>query len=109
MAYDEGLAQRIRELIGNHPAIAEKKMFGGVGFIIRGHLACGVNGHDLIVRVGPDEHATALAHPHTRPFDVTGRAMKGWVMVSSRGVQTDTDLKNWVDQALSFVLELPAK
>ncbi len=109
MAYDERLAQRIRELIDNHPAIVEKNMFGGIAFIIRGHMACGVNSHDLIVRVGPDEHAAALAQPHTRPFNMTGRAMRGWVMVSPQGCQTDADLKKWVNQALAFVLELPAK
>jgi hypothetical protein len=73
MAYDEGLAQRVREEMSELPGYVEKKMFGGVGFMLRGNMACGVNGTDLIVRVGPERCESTLAAPHTRPFDVTGR------------------------------------
>ncbi len=109
MAYDEGLTQRIRELIGSHPAVAEKKMFGGVGFIARGNMACGVTGDDLIVRVGAENYQDALTQPHTRPFDMTGRPMTGWVMVGPDGYADDADLEQWISRGLQFALTLPAK
>lgn len=109
MAYDEGLTQRIRELIGSHPAVKEKKMFGGVGFIARGNMACGVTDDDLIVRVGADSYQEALTKPHARPFDMTGRPMSGWIMVGPEGYADNVDLEQWVNQGLNFALTLPAK
>ncbi len=109
MAYDEGLAQRIREQMGNLPGCVEKKMFGGVGFMLHGNMACGVNGSDLIVRVGPEGYEAVLAEPHTKPFDMTGRPMKGWVVVEARGAETDGDLHGWVQRGVEFALSLPAK
>jgi len=109
MAYDEGLIQRIRELIGSHPTVKEKKMFGGVGFIARGNMACGVTGEDLIVRVGVENYQESLTKPHARPFDMTGRPMSGWIMVSPEGYADDADLERWVNQGLEFALTLPAK
>jgi TfoX/Sxy family transcriptional regulator of competence genes len=109
MAYDEGLAQRIREAMEEYPGLVEKKMFGGVGFMLQGNMACGVNKEDLIVRVGPDHHEEAHAQPHTRPFDMTGRAMKGWVVVVANGYESDSDLKGWVQKGVDFALSLPAK
>ena len=109
MAHDEGLAQRIREALGELPGLVEKKMFGGVGFMVQGNMACGVNKDDLIVRVGAEQYAEALAKPHTRPFDMTGRPMKGWVMVASDGYESDDALKNWVQQGVDFALSLPPK
>lgn len=109
MACDEGLAQRIRDVLADLPGLVEKKMFGGVGFMVRGNMACGVNGADLIVRVGPERYENALAIPHTRPFDFTGRPMKGWVMVSPEGYEADSALESWVQQGVDFARSLPAK
>jgi TfoX/Sxy family transcriptional regulator of competence genes len=109
MAYDEGLAERIRDQLLNHSGIVEKKMFGGVGFILNGNMACGVNKEDLIVRVGPNNYEASVTRPHTRPFDFTGRPMKGWVMVSAEGYETDDALVAWVNQGVEFALSLPPK
>jgi TfoX/Sxy family transcriptional regulator of competence genes len=109
MAYDEGLGQRIREVLDEQPNLVEKKMFGGVGFMVQGNMACGVHKDMLIVRVGPDAYEETMQYPHTRPFDMTGRAMKGWVMVEPGGFESDEDLKDWVKQGLNFALTLPPK
>ena len=109
MAYDEGLAQRIREEMGGLPGYTEKKMFGGVGYMLQGNMACGVNGPDLIVRVGPERYEKALAEPNTRVFDMTGRPMKGWVVISPQGCEEDKDLKAWVKQGVEYALTLPSK
>ncbi len=109
MAYDEGLAHRIRELLVDQPGLVEKKMFGGIGFMLHGNMACGVNKEDLIVRVGPEQYETALTGPHVKPFDLTGRPMKGWVMVEPDGYESDEALKAWVQQGLDFALSLPPK
>ena len=109
MAYDEGVAQRIREVLEDEPGLVEKKMFGGVGYILRGNMACGVNEQNLIVRVGPASYDEALRQPHTRVFDITGRPMKGWVMVASDGYASDSDMVRWVQQGVDFALSLPPK
>ena len=109
MAYDKGLAQRITETLDDQDNVVEKKMFGGVGYMLRGNMACGVLGEDLIVRVGPEEGEAALAEPHTRVFDITGRAMRGWVMVGPEGHARQADLKAWLDRGLAFALSLPPK
>jgi TfoX/Sxy family transcriptional regulator of competence genes len=109
MAYDEGLAQRIEEVLTGQPEFVAKKMFGGVSYMLRGNMACGVNQDNLIVRVGPDNYETALAQDHTAPFDMTGRPMKGWVVVLPEGYQEDRDLEGWVQQGVDFALSLPAK
>ena len=84
-------------------------MFGGVGFMIRGNMACGVHGDRLIVRVGKEEHDAAMAKPYTLPFDITGRAMRGWVMVSEEGLAEDVDLEAWIRQGIEFARSLPPK
>lgn len=109
MAYDEGLVQRMREALAAIPDIDEKKMFGGIGFLLNGNMACGVNKDDLIVRVGPDAYETALAEPYTKDFDMTGRPMKGWVVVRPAGYATDEMLKGWVQRGVDFALSLPPK
>jgi TfoX/Sxy family transcriptional regulator of competence genes len=109
MAYDEGLAQRVRETLNEPPGLVEKKMFGGVGYMLHGNMACGVYKDKLIVRVGPEGHAGAMSRPHTAPFDITGRAMKGWVMVEAAGYESDDDLKEWVQLGVDFALTLPSK
>jgi TfoX/Sxy family transcriptional regulator of competence genes len=109
MAYDEGLAQRIREVLDERPGLVEKKMFGGIAFMLQGNMACGVVGDELMVRVGPEQHQETLARPYTRPFDFTGRPMQGWVVVTPDGVESDESLRDWVQQGVEFALSLPAK
>ena len=109
MACDEFLVTRIRALLGPLPDLVEKKMFGGVGFLVSGNMACGVHKNDLIVRVGVAKYTEALSRPYTRPFDMTGRPMAGWVMVEPEGCATESNLKIWVEQGLAFARSLPAK
>jgi TfoX/Sxy family transcriptional regulator of competence genes len=109
MAHDELLAIRISAALGPLSGVEEKKMFGGVGFLVNGNMACGVHKNNMIVRVGPEKHAWALAQPHTRPFDMTGRPMSGWVEVEPPGCATESALKAWVDLGLAFALSLPGK
>jgi hypothetical protein len=114
VAYDEGLAERVGNALRENPTlrgvgVVEKRMFGGVGYMVQGNMACGVNGEDVIVRVGPDAYAAALAAPHTRPFDMTGRPMKGWVVVTPDGYARDEDLAAWVARGVAFALTLPPK
>lgn len=109
MAYDEGLATRVRELIGDHPGVAEKRMFGGLAFLLNGNMACGVRGDDLIVRLAADASDEALAERATRPFDLTGRPMKGWILVAATGHAEDDDLRCWVDRGVAYARTLPPK
>lgn len=109
MAYDEGLAERIREQLGADPDIAEKRMFGGIAFLYRGNMAVGVTGDDLMVRVGPDATDAALARPGARLFDMTGRPMRGWVVVAGSAVAEDDVLGEWIDEGRAFVAGLPPK
>jgi hypothetical protein len=109
MAYDEGLAQRVRELLEEKTGFVEKKMFGGICFLLRGNMACGIINEDLIVRVGSDRYEVSLKLPHTRKFDITGRPMKGWVMVSWEGYEKDEDLFKWIQQGVHYALSLPSK
>jgi TfoX/Sxy family transcriptional regulator of competence genes len=109
MAYDEALAQRIREVLEGSAGLIEKKMFGGVGFMIQGNMACGVNKEDLIVRVGPDGYEQALNQAHTRVFDMTGRPMKGWITVSAEGYEDQRELTEWVNKGVDFARSLPPK
>jgi len=109
MAYNESLAGRIRLQIEDHPGFTQKKMFGGIGFMLGGNMACGVNKENLIVRVGTENYEDALAKPHTSVFDFTGRPMTGWVTVAPEGYETDDDLKTWVDLGVKFSQSLPPK
>jgi hypothetical protein len=109
MAYDENLARRMRAELGPMPGLVEKKMFGGVGFLVRGNMACGIHGDNLIARVGPERYEEALARPHTRVFDMTGRPMSGWVEVTPVGVAGNDDLRAWVQEAVEYALSLPEK
>ena len=108
MAYDEQLASRIRAILGDDPGIDERKMFGGLAFLLDGNMFVGIT-QDLMVRVGPDAWADALARLHTREMDFTGRSMKGYVYVSPEGIAEDDDLAAWIDRALDFVGTLPPK
>jgi TfoX/Sxy family transcriptional regulator of competence genes len=110
MAYDEELAERVRALTVDWPQVAEKKMFGGLGFLIHGNMACGVNGGELIVRLSPEATEAALAEPGTRIFDLSGgRPMKGWVLVGPAGYRLDKDLRRWVELGAEYARSLPAK
>jgi hypothetical protein len=109
MAYDESLAKRVQDVLVGQPGLEAKKMFGGVGYVLLGNMACGVHGDKLIVRVGKERYEHAIQLPHTVPFDITGRPMKGWVMVVREGYETDADLKEWVQQGVDFALTLPPK
>ncbi len=109
MAYNENLARRIRKTLGDPPCLQEKKMFGGVGFLLFGNMACGVHGDDLIVRVGPDGYVEALRRPHTKVFDMTGRPMSGWLVVETEGYQSDGDLNRWVQREVAYARSLPTK
>lgn len=109
MPYDTILATRIMAIIGPLPNLVEKKMFGGVGFLVNGNMACGVHKDEMIIRVGPQASEQALSRPHTRIFDMTGHPMVGWVMVAPEGIRTESQLKYWVDLGLSFTATLPPK
>jgi len=109
MAYDEGLVQRVREMMGQRPGYVEKHMFGGVGFMLHGNMACGVIEEDLIVRVGPEGYEGALAEPHVRPFDMTGRPMMGWVVVGAKGYEADADLEAWIEEGARYASSLTPK
>jgi|SRR5262245_3299462 len=109
MAFDERLAERIRGALGRRKGIAEKKMFGGIAFLLNGNMCVGVHGSELIVRLAPEDTDGALAKPHTRIFDLTGRPMKGWILVEPAGVKTDANLGKWVETAAKFAGALPKK
>lgn len=109
MAYDEELAERIRRALADKHSVVEKRMFGGIAFMLRGNMCCGIVRGDLMVRVGPERHEEALAQPHARPMDFTGRPMRGMVYVTPEGCRTDEALKRWVEQGLNFAATLPPK
>jgi hypothetical protein len=109
MGYDEGLVQRIEEALPAEVQLQQKKMFGGLGFLDRGHLVIGTSSDHLMVRVGKAGYEEALTRPGARVFDMTGRPMAGWVMVEPNGYESDADLSRWITDALAFVATLPAK
>jgi hypothetical protein len=109
MAFDEKLAGRIRKHLGKRRGVTEKKMFGGIAFLLNGNMCCGVHKDDLIVRLDPEQTEKALAERHTRVFDLSGRPMKGWLLVAGEGVGTDAALGKWIDVAASYAGSLPAK
>lgn len=109
MAYDEGLAERIRHYLGEEPGVTEKRMFGGIAFLYQGNMAVGVTGDELMVRVGPDAADAALARPGARVFDMTGRPMRGWVVVAGSAVTEDEALGAWIDEGRVFAASLPPK
>jgi TfoX/Sxy family transcriptional regulator of competence genes len=110
MAYDEDLANRIRELIAAEDGLVEKKMFGGLAFLIGGHMSVGVSGKGgLMVRVDPAQTDALLAKPHARPFEMRGREMQGWVRVDAEGVRTKRQLEPWVRRGVAHARALPPK
>ena len=108
MPFNETLAGRVRDCLEGETAI-EKKMFGGLTFMVRGHMCCGVINDDLVVRVGPDAYDVAISLAHARPMDFTGKPLKGFVYVAARGCKTEKSLKSWVEHGLEFVKSLPPK
>lgn len=109
MAYDEGVAERIREFFADSDGIGEKKMFGGIAFMDRGNMCCGVVDDVLMARIGPDAYAAALVEPHVREMDFTGKPLTGFIYVDAPGFAEDDDLARWLDRCRSFTGSLPAK
>jgi|SRR5690242_11543588 TfoX/Sxy family transcriptional regulator of competence genes len=109
MAFDEQLAERIRTYLGKRSGLAERRMFGGIGFLLNGNMCCGVHREALIVRLDPAETDRALAEPHTRVFDMSGRPMKGWLLVDAEGLATTKQLGKWIERAAKYAESLPAK
>ncbi len=109
MAYDEVLAERLRSVFQGREGVTERKMFGGLCFMLGGNMALGITGDDLMVRVGPDKFEEILFLPHARPMDFTGRPMKGMVYVEAAGVQSDEGLAEWAERGMNFAGSLPPK
>jgi TfoX/Sxy family transcriptional regulator of competence genes len=110
MSYDQNLAKRIRTALEIHPGFVEKKMFGGVGFMIHGNMVCGIQGDDLIVRVGVENNDDALSRPFVRPFmAMPGKPMAGWILVAPEGITTDQDLQEWIEKGYTYAATLPEK
>jgi TfoX/Sxy family transcriptional regulator of competence genes len=109
MPYDRGLAERVRSILAQRSGLSERKMFGGLAFMIDGHMCCGVLNTDLMLRLSPESVVLALQQPNTRPMDFTGKPMKSMLFVDAIGTDSDEALHAWVDAALAFVLTLPPK
>jgi hypothetical protein len=109
VAFDPGLAERIRDALRDQRDTSERKMFGGLAFMSRGHMFVGILGDTLMARVGPDHYAGALARPGVREMDFTGRPMKGYVFVAPEAVADDAELQRWIARCLGFVGSLPSK
>lgn len=109
MAYSTDLASKVADLLKHRPGYQMKHMFGGVCFLLYGNMACGILGDELIVRVGPARYVECLEMDAVRDFDITGRTMKGWIMVTPDGLETDEEIETWVERGVDFALTLPAK
>jgi hypothetical protein len=109
MAYDEGLADRVRGVIAVRPEVTERRMFGSLAWLVQGNLAVAVTGEELLVRVAPGDAERVLAEPHVRTFDMGGRTMRGFVVVGAEGIAADEDLAHWVDEGADVAMALPPK
>jgi TfoX/Sxy family transcriptional regulator of competence genes len=110
VAYDEDLANRIRELLADTPGVAEQKMFGGLAFLIGGHMAVAASGQGgLLLRIDPDQTASLLEKPHAARFEMRGKAMDGWLRVADEGVRTKRQLEPWVKRGVAYASSLPPK
>jgi TfoX/Sxy family transcriptional regulator of competence genes len=109
MAYNEKIEKRIKKIVSDWKNTTDKKMFGGVCHLLNGNMFCGVHKEFLILRLGEGKAHRALKSPHARPFDITGKPMKGWVMIAENGFKSDDDLKEWLNQAADFVKAMPPK
>lgn len=109
MAYDPALVERIQTLLADRAGVSQKRMFGGVCFLLHGHMACGVADDRLMLRVGPERHEATLALPHVVPMDFTGRPLRGFVFVQPAGFRTAAALRKWLDLALEVAATSPAE
>ena len=109
MAFNENLAARIRSHIGKRTGLVEKKMFGGLAFLLKGNMSVGVHGDEMIVRIDPVATDAALKQKHVRIFDITGKPMKGWILVDAKGLTDEKSLAKWVDTGVAYAQSLPAK
>jgi TfoX/Sxy family transcriptional regulator of competence genes len=110
VAYDEQLAERIRKTLGDEPGLTEKKMFGGLAFLINGNMAVSASGQGgVLLRVDPEETDELLAKPHAQPFEMRGRSMQGWLRIEAEGVEADPELREWVAHGVSYARSLPSK
>jgi TfoX/Sxy family transcriptional regulator of competence genes len=109
MAYSEELAERIREVIDARPGVVERKMFGGIAWMVNGNMACGIIGEDLMVRLDRDEADAAQAEEHVGPMDFTGRPMHGFVMIEAASIADAANLGRWVEAGADFAESLPPK
>ncbi|MCL1600700.1 MAG: TfoX/Sxy family protein [Actinomycetia bacterium] len=109
MAYDEYLAQRVRDVIGAEVGVDEKKMFGGLAILLDGNMAVGVSGDELMVRVGVDAFDEALTNEGVRPFEMSGNRMNGWILAGGVGIAEDIDLERWVGVGMDYAGSLPPK
>jgi TfoX N-terminal domain len=109
MAFDEGLAERIRDVVSDEPGLSERRMFGGLCFLANGNMSFGIVGSEIMVRVGPDAYDVVLCEPHARQMDFTGRSMRGMVYVDEQGISEDDALAEWLRRGLDFAQSLPSK
>jgi TfoX/Sxy family transcriptional regulator of competence genes len=109
MPYDQTLAERIRRLLRRRRGIEERRMFGGIAFLVNGHMSVGVVGHDLVLRLGNEQAAESLRKRHTRPMDFTGKPLRSMIYVEPAGYRRDRDLADWVGQALAYAKLQPPK
>jgi hypothetical protein len=109
MAYNEKLADRVRKALGARRGLDEKRMFGGLAFLLNGNMCCGVIGGELMVRIAPDQTAVVLKKAHTRPFDFTGKPMRGWVVVKPAGTTSAAALAKWIGEGVAYAESLPPK
>lgn len=110
MTYDEDLADRIRELVATEPGVSERRMFGGLAFLVGGNMSVAASGQGgLLVRVAPEETDALLAKPHAQTFEMRGRAMRGWLRIDAEGVRTKRQLAPWVSRGVAYARSLPPK
>jgi len=109
VAFDEALAARVRGVLSSTEGLAEKRMFGGIAFLVNGNMCCGVHADELILRLDREHAEKALGDADVRAFDLTGRPMKGWLLIAPGGLASDDDLRSWVDRGVAFASSLPAK
>lgn len=109
MAFDETLAKRVRALLIGRTGYGERRMFGGIAFMLDGRMCCGVLNDELVARVSAGDYAAALTRPQVRPMDFTGRPMKGYLYIAATAIADDGSLALWVERCVSFVTTLPAK
>jgi len=109
VAFSEELADRVRDLIFERDGVTERKMFGGIVWMVNGNMAVGVTGDDLMVRQSPEDVEVSLAEPHVGPMEMSGKTMKGFLIVREEGIQEDGDLEDWVEAGASFAAYMPPK